>query len=248
MSFFKKLTETVTKGVSTATEKAQQTVEITKLHSQIAGKRKEIERKYNEIGEAVYRAYLDGDLSKAETDVIPACQQIADKNRDIDSLEDRIRELRNEKECECGQRVPFQTRFCPACGKPFPEPVAPAAAGESEGQLSALSSEAAPERVESAIEVYPADEAVDEAWDEPHAVGEGDRRAYEGDRLAYEDNRLGFEDERLGFEDERRAFEDDNRVFEKPPEKPVVHICTACQAEMPEEARFCQDCGNPMYP
>lgn len=228
MSFFKKLTETVTKGVSTATEKAQQTVEITKLHSQIAGKRKEIERKYNEIGEAVYRAYLDGDLSKAETDVIPACQQIADKNRDIDSLEDRIRELRNEKECECGQRVPFQTRFCPACGKPFPESAAPAAAVESEGELSILSSDAAPERSESAIEVYPADESEDEVWDEPHAAGEDDRRA---------------------FEDDHRVLEDDHRVFEtKLPEKPVVHVCTACQAEMPEEARFCQDCGNPMYP
>ncbi|MFC3800151.1 zinc-ribbon domain-containing protein [Cohnella sp. GCM10012308] len=213
MSFFKKLTETVSKGVSTATEKAQQTVEITKLHSQIAGKRKEIERQYNEIGEAVYKAYLAGDLSKAESEVIPACQVIADKGRDIDALEDRIRELRNEKECECGQRVPFQTRFCPACGKPFPEPV-PAAEAPVEGELSVLSEEAAPERAVQAIDIYPEDESADEAWAAGHTAPEQEPSVHEP----------------------------------PPPAKPVVQICTACGAEMPEEARFCQDCGNPMYP
>ncbi|WP_217592621.1 zinc ribbon domain-containing protein [Cohnella sp. GbtcB17] len=216
MSFFKKLTETVSKGVSTATEKAQQTVEITKLHSQIAGKRKEIERQYNEIGEAVYKAYLAGDLSKAESEVIPACQLIADKDREIDALEDRVRELRNEKECECGQRVPFQTRFCPACGKPFPEPApAPAAEASADGELSVLSEEAAPERASQAIDIYPEDESADEAWSASRSVPAEDPAPSDP---------------------------------EPAPVKPVLHSCTACGAEMPEEARFCQDCGNPMYP
>ncbi|CAI6054616.1 zinc ribbon domain-containing protein [Cohnella sp. JJ-181] len=215
MSFFKKLTETVSKGVSTATEKAQQTVEITKLHSQIAGKRKEIERQYNEIGEAVYKAFVDGDLSKAEVEVIPACQLIADKGREIDVLEDRIRELRNEKECECGQRVPFQTRFCPACGKPFPEP-APVTETPVEGELSVLSEGGTPERAEQAIDVYPEDESVASVWDEPHAAEPSPVPA--------------------------------TAPEVRQPDKPAVHACTACGSEMPEEARFCQDCGNPMYP
>lgn len=212
MSFFKKLTETVSKGVSSATEKAQQTVEITKLHSQISGKRKEIDRKYAEIGEAVYKAYLSGDLSAAEVDVIPACQQVADRERDIDALEDRIRELRNEKECECGQRVPFQTRFCPACGKPFPEQAPPPAVAE--GELSVL--QETPTDAERAIEVFPGEEEDVHAWEQPDI---------DGDDASV-----------------RQAQP------ELKPEEPVVHICTACQAEMPEEARFCQDCGNPMYP
>ncbi|SFB20700.1 Double zinc ribbon [Cohnella sp. OV330] len=215
MSFFKKLTETVSKGVSTATEKAQQTVEITKLHSQIAGKRKEIERQYNEIGEAVFKAYVAGDLSKAESEVIPACQVIADKDREIDALEDRIRELRNEKECECGQRVPFQTRFCPACGKPFPEPApAPAAEIPAEDELSVLPEDAASDRASRAIDIYPEDESADEAWAASRTVPAEEPAAAEP----------------------------------PPPPKPTVQVCTACGSEMPEEARFCQDCGNPMYP
>jgi RNA polymerase subunit RPABC4/transcription elongation factor Spt4 len=123
MSFLKKLTETVSKGVSTATEKAQQTVEITKLHTQISGKRKDIERRFAQIGEAVFEAYLKKDLSLAEGMVIPECEAIAGIRKEIAGLEDRIRELRNEKECECGQTVPYDTKFCPSCGRKFPEPV-----------------------------------------------------------------------------------------------------------------------------
>ncbi|MBB6731612.1 zinc ribbon domain-containing protein [Cohnella zeiphila] len=125
MSFLKKLTETVSKGVSTATEKAQQTVEITKLHTQISGKRKEIERRHAQIGEAVYEAYLAKDLSKAEASILPECEAISGLRKEIVGLEDRIRELRNEKECECGHTVPYDTKFCPSCGHKFefPEPL-----------------------------------------------------------------------------------------------------------------------------
>jgi hypothetical protein len=126
MDLFRKISETVSKGVSTATEKAQQTVEITRLHSQISGKRKEIEKLYGDIGAAVFDGYLNKDLSLAEPKVIPACEEIAAIRHEIETLENRIMMLRNEKECVCGKKLPFDTRFCPACGHPFPEPSAQA--------------------------------------------------------------------------------------------------------------------------
>jgi RNA polymerase subunit RPABC4/transcription elongation factor Spt4 len=122
MSLFRKISKTVSKGMSTATEKAQQTVEISRLHSQINGKRKEIEKRYGDIGEAVFDAYLAKDLSLAESSVIPACEEIAAIRYEIDELDQRIMMLRNEKECICGKKVAFDTRFCPSCGHPFPEP------------------------------------------------------------------------------------------------------------------------------
>lgn len=76
MSFFKKITDTVSKGVTTATEKAQQTVEVTKLNSQISGKRKEIDKLFAKIGESVYEGYLAHDLSLAESKVLPRCDEI----------------------------------------------------------------------------------------------------------------------------------------------------------------------------
>ncbi|MCC3373352.1 zinc ribbon domain-containing protein [Cohnella sp. REN36] len=197
MSFFKKFTETVSKGVSTATEKAQQTVEITKIHSQISGKKKEIEKRFSDIGEAVYEAYLQHDLSRAEGEIIPACEEIARIRREIGGLEDRIRALRNEKECACGQKVPFDTRFCPSCGSPFAEPVpeepAPAEEATDEESLTAA---------DKAEDVAPADPLAVEASEEPSSE----------------------------------------------PEAEPVHLCAACSAELPEDARFCQTCGEPVYP
>jgi RNA polymerase subunit RPABC4/transcription elongation factor Spt4 len=122
MDLFRKISETVSKGVSTATEKAQQTVEISRLHSQISGKRKEIDKLFTDLGEAVFDAYLAKDLSLAEPRVIPACEQVAAIRHEIEDLALRIMRIRNEKECVCGKKVPFDTRFCPSCGHRFPEP------------------------------------------------------------------------------------------------------------------------------
>jgi len=124
MSFFKKITDTVSKGVTTATEKAQQTVEITKLNNQISGKRKDIDKLYAVIGEAVYEAYLAKDLSVSEDQVRPKCEEISEIREEIASLDARIKAIRNEKDCEsCGKRVSEETRFCPSCGHAFPPPV-----------------------------------------------------------------------------------------------------------------------------
>ncbi|WP_239613783.1 double zinc ribbon domain-containing protein [Cohnella mopanensis] len=123
MSFFKKLTDTVSKGVSTATEKAQQTVEITRLNAQISGKRKEIDKLFASIGESVYEGYQAHDLSLAQSKVIPKCEEITAIHVEIAALNDRIKSIRNEKDCVCGKRLPEDTRFCPACGNRFPDPI-----------------------------------------------------------------------------------------------------------------------------
>lgn len=123
MSFFKKITDTVSKGVTTATEKAQQTVEITRLNSQISGKRKDIEKLFALIGESVYDGYQAHDLSLAQSKVVTRCEEITAIRLEIDALNDRIKSIRNEKDCVCGKRLPEDTRFCPSCGNRFPDPI-----------------------------------------------------------------------------------------------------------------------------
>ncbi|TVY04419.1 zinc-ribbon domain-containing protein [Cohnella terricola] len=122
MSFFKKITDSVSKGVTSATEKAQQTVEITKLNAQISGKRKDIDKLFAKIGESVYEGYVAHDLSLAEAKVMPRCEEISAIRDEIAALDARIKEIRNEKDCVCGKRVAEDTRFCPSCGHPFPVP------------------------------------------------------------------------------------------------------------------------------
>jgi hypothetical protein len=122
MSFFKKISDTVSKGVTTATEKAQQTVEVTRLNAQISGKRKEIDKLFATIGESVYEGYLAHDLSLAQSKVMPICEEITAIRNEIASIDDRIKAIRNEKDCVCGKRLAEDTRFCSSCGHKFPEP------------------------------------------------------------------------------------------------------------------------------
>jgi len=123
MSFLKKITDTVSKGVTTATEKAQQTVEVTRLNAQISGKRKEIVKLFAKIGESVYDGYSMQNLTLNEERINPLCEGITVIRNEIIALNNRIKEIRNEKDCVCGKRLPEDTRFCPSCGHPFPEPI-----------------------------------------------------------------------------------------------------------------------------
>lgn len=125
MSFFKKISDTVSKGVSTATEKAQQTVEITKLNAQISSKRKDIDKLFAIIGESVYEGYEAQDLSSTEAKVLPKCEEITVIRAEIALLDERIKSIRNEKDCVCGKRVAEDTRFCSSCGHRFPDPIVP---------------------------------------------------------------------------------------------------------------------------
>jgi len=151
MSFFKKLSDTVSKGVSTATEKAQQTVEVTKLNSQISSKRKDIDKLFASIGESVYEGYLAQDLSVSQSKVLPACEKISEIRAEIEALESRIKEIRNEKDCVCGKLVPYDTRFCPSCGHPFPIPEPPVQEKEPvvESEPSETQVSADPEKTDS---------------------------------------------------------------------------------------------------
>lgn len=116
MSFFKKVKE----GASKAADKAQQAVEIQRLNSQVSGIVKEIERSKLQIGEAVYQAYVKGDLSLAEPSIVAGSQQITLHEVTIKGLELKIKELKNQKDCpSCNNIVVFDAKFCPGCGHKF---------------------------------------------------------------------------------------------------------------------------------
>ncbi|GGI45133.1 hypothetical protein GCM10008018_10570 [Paenibacillus marchantiophytorum] len=117
MSFFDK----VKQGASDAAKKAQQTVEITKLKTQISAKEKEIERTYHLIGESVYAAYVAGDATQSEERRADLCVGIDVIKQEISLLEHKISEVRNEKECVCGKVVAADTKFCSTCGHKFYE-------------------------------------------------------------------------------------------------------------------------------
>lgn len=256
MSFFKKITETVSKGVSTATEKAQQTVEVTRLHAQISGKRKEIEAIHAEIGAAVFDAYRQKDLSLAESKVIPACEEILVVQGEIEALEERIMQLRNEKECVCGRKVPYDTRFCPSCGHPFPEPVVsepdPLTAEESkpayEGDFPSADPFAEPPAAKTAAVESPS--AAD--WADVGLRPRDDR-----ENPGWTDAGIGSTPEKPDWSDAglppRGTRAPSAPEWTEPAASPAPaeeetaeeSICSGCGKHNPPSARFCPSCGTP---
>lgn len=115
MSFFDKMKQ----GASDVAKKAQQTVEITKLKTQISLKEREIEKTCTYIGEAVFRSYANGDWKLAGQDIDSYCEHITGLRRDIRAIEAKVKAVRNEKECSCGKIVPLEVKFCPTCGHAF---------------------------------------------------------------------------------------------------------------------------------
>ncbi|MFC5652914.1 zinc ribbon domain-containing protein [Paenibacillus solisilvae] len=117
MSFLDKLKQ----GASEAAKKAQQTVEITKLKSQISGKEKDQEKLFLQIGAALYRSHQAGNVADSEQEVMGCCQQLDEIQADIQLIEERIKMIRFEKTCTCGKVVALDTKFCPDCGTQLPQ-------------------------------------------------------------------------------------------------------------------------------
>ncbi|MCC3375451.1 zinc ribbon domain-containing protein [Cohnella sp. REN36] len=122
MGFFDKLKD----GAAKAAEMAKDSVEIARLNTQISAKRKELERGYLKIGEAVFQAYQAQQPSDAESVVQEQSGLIVNCQYEIAQLELKIQAIKNEKRCSCGQVIPMDSKFCSACGQKF-DPVPPQA-------------------------------------------------------------------------------------------------------------------------
>jgi hypothetical protein len=115
MSFFQKIKD----GAAKAADKAQRTVEATKLSALITRKRKEIKENYTSIGSAVYQAYRAGDMALAESEIARLSEDINSIEAVIADLNYRISQLNDVRLCVCGHRAPMDAVFCPSCGRKF---------------------------------------------------------------------------------------------------------------------------------
>ncbi|PZD95504.1 zinc ribbon domain-containing protein [Paenibacillus sambharensis] len=118
MSLFERMKQ----GASEAARKVEQTVEITRLKSQISSREKEMDKLYARIGQSVYRSYIAGDVSTSEEEVMDYCAELTGLEQEIAEIQTKIKDIKLEKTCTgCETVVPVSVRYCPECGKKFPE-------------------------------------------------------------------------------------------------------------------------------
>lgn len=117
MSFLDKLK----KGMTEAGNKAKITVEINQIKLQIHSRKKDIEAQYKLMGETYFNHYVHASQEDVRTLLNRYCEKIISIQNEIEQLQEKIKEISNEKSCVCGQVVPRETKFCPSCGHKFDE-------------------------------------------------------------------------------------------------------------------------------
>ena len=79
--FFENLRQTLTETAEVVGKKAEDLVEIQKLHSRIRTAQRNVETDYKKIGEIIYQRYIEGELPGQELELI--CEMIMEQQKEI---------------------------------------------------------------------------------------------------------------------------------------------------------------------
>lgn len=247
-------------GASRVSEKAQSSVEIGKLHGQIADIEREMEIEFTKMGKLFYEGYRSRDMSVAEGKMVELSRVCLGLQDQIDGVRSRIAELKNERLCACGHVVALDANFCPNCGRKLEEqPVRKAA--------PAVTVQPVYEKEDEEDQYYGEDELTEAEKEialrhEPRSVyAEPPVLHSELPLEEYEDNgRDGILDRRQADELERereRQLELDRRIRDwkagEHTEEAAVSEgggvrelvkCQICRADLPKGSMWCPRCGS----
>ncbi len=119
--FFGDLGETLSKTAKGIGEKADIFFETQKLMNKSAAERRLMEKTLNDLGNLVYRRFVDGEEYDAELGGL--CEEITAHQTVLAGYKEEIAQLRGHKICgDCGASISRDCAFCPKCGTPCPEP------------------------------------------------------------------------------------------------------------------------------
>lgn len=127
MGFLDKVRSTVGQGVARVTSEADRTIKLTRLSGELGGKRHDLEKAFQDLGELTFAQMQAGKAQIEGVDEIR--QRIDDIQAQIKTLEGELAEIRVgdktpevkvtsvERPCpNCGKNVPEGMKFCGHCG------------------------------------------------------------------------------------------------------------------------------------
>ena len=103
--FLENLGKTITKTAEKVGKKAEEVVGVQKLRSQLAGTEREIDKNCQDLGEIVYRHFIDGEVMSEEIAIV--CDEITRLRNQAADLREQIAQQRGESICpSCGAHGP----------------------------------------------------------------------------------------------------------------------------------------------
>ena len=119
MEFFNDLSKRFSSVAKSVTEKTKDSVEVTRLASDLRIQNNALEQLYTELGKVCYALRMgEGDSEQAEA-LSERIQRVRARIDELTAQRDAIRDVRR---CPaCGAVMAREARFCSACGKRMPE-------------------------------------------------------------------------------------------------------------------------------
>lgn len=130
----------IDKGVNTVSIKSKELIDITRLKNQISALEEQVKKASRELGEAVYKMYLQEELDN--TKIIDKCSDIASLETQVKEKEEELKQTRQKAQeamgknfcSNCDGELPEHAKYCSECGQkvetkieeiqsPEPEPV-----------------------------------------------------------------------------------------------------------------------------
>ena len=103
-------------GLSQVKDKAQQTIEITRIQAQVSAKKKEKAFVFQQLGELVHQAHLEGKLTDQAEAISGFSSSIQQLDAEIQALEIEALKVKGETACSCGAVIPLGSKYCNSCG------------------------------------------------------------------------------------------------------------------------------------
>jgi len=124
--FFDKVKQNINKGITTASVKSKEMLEVTRLNGQISTIQQQKNSAIEELGNIVYTMFLKNSFDEARQQ--EKCDSIQKLDNQIKKLEDEILDVQNKarqslggaiaiSKCSCGADIFEDTKFCGSCGK-----------------------------------------------------------------------------------------------------------------------------------
>lgn len=119
--FFEDLGNTLKKTAETVEKKTNEFIGIQKLRSRITACERKTERDFRDLGEIVFRRFVDGEAMDGEISDI--CDEILELQKELAGYREQLAAKRGQSICPaCGAHIPKEAAFCMHCGAPIPMP------------------------------------------------------------------------------------------------------------------------------
>ena len=124
--FFDKVKQGISKGVSTASVKSKEMIDVTQLRNQINAFQGQKTIAIEELGNIVYTMFLKENIDLVRVNekssvILKIDGQIKELEKEIIQVQNKAREslgmVAPRGKCVCGAEIYEDTKFCGGCGK-----------------------------------------------------------------------------------------------------------------------------------